>query len=132
MRIINWFSNNLYSIEKINKIVINLEKLNPRMAQTWQKVVKKAYPTTKSIRERTQRTYWYILCLGLTEVAINPGGVFLWLTHPNWGRIKNTNPRRKPDKNPPICAKLSTCGRIPIAKLMTMMKTRVNNAANWT
>lgn len=72
--------------------------------------------------------HWYILNLGLSAAA----GVYLWLTHPNWGRIKNTNPRRKPERNPPIWAKLSTCGRIPTAKLSTMMTRRVSNAATWT
>lgn len=88
----------------------------------------RAYPTIKRTREITHNMHWYILNLGLFEAV----GAYLWLTHPNCGRIRNTNPRRKPEKNPPIWAKLSTCGRIPTAKFTTTMITRVNNAANWT
>ena len=38
-------------------------------------------------------------------------------------------PRRNPDRNPPMCAKLSTCGKIPIARLMATMTKSVSNAA---
>lgn len=61
-----------------------------------------------------------------------PGGQAFRLTHPKWGQINNTNPRRKPERNPPIWAKLSTCGRIPTAKFITMIKIRVIRAANCT
>jgi len=40
--------------------------------------------------------------LGLVECKEKPGGIYLWLTHPNWGRMRNTKPRRKPERNPPI------------------------------
>lgn len=74
------------------------------------------------------------MCLYLTEGPLCPKLEFLrlclLLTHLNWGRIKKINPRRKPEKNPPIWAKLSTCGRIPTAKLITTMTIRVNKAAN--
>lgn len=82
-------------------------------------------------REMTHNIYWYGLCFGLSERLLNPRGILFWLTHPNWGRIRNTNPRRNPEINPPIWAKLSTCGRIPTPKLITMMSTRVNIAASW-
>lgn len=74
--------------------------------------------------------HWYVLNLAFAE-GKDPGGAYLWLTHPNCGRIRNTKPRKKPERNPPIWAKLSTCGSIPTAKLIAMMITRVTNAANW-
>jgi hypothetical protein len=40
-------------------------------------------------------------------------------------------PRRKPVRNPPICAKLSTCGNIPIARLMTIINRSVTKAATY-
>lgn len=89
-----------------------------------------AYPALSSMREITQSMYWYVLCLDLTEAGIWPARTFRWFTHPNWGLIKNINPRRKPEINPPIWAKLSTWGRSPNAKFNTMMKRRVNNAAS--
>ena len=46
--------------------------------------------------------------------------------HPNWGRSSKINPRRNPERNPPICAKLSTCGNIPMARLMTIINRSVN------
>lgn len=87
------------------------------------------YPTSNRIREIIHSTYWYFLCL-VTEVALWPEEAYFWLIHMNCGRIKNTNPRRKPETNPPIWAKLSTCGRTPTAKFITIMTMRVSNAAN--
>lgn len=81
------------------------------------------------ISESNQSTHWYVLNLGAVDVDELNAGAYLWLTHPNCGRIKNTKPRRKPDKNPPIWAKLSTCGRIPTARLTTIIITSVVKAA---
>lgn len=60
------------------------------------------YPTITRMREITHSTHWYVLNLDLTGAELYAGDAYLWLTHPNWGRIRNTNPRRKPVKNPPI------------------------------
>lgn len=91
-----------------------------------------SYPAISRIKEMTQNTYWYGLCLDFTQFIMYPGGAFFWLIHPNWGRTRSTNPRRKPERNPPIWAKLSTFGRIPTAKFIQMMTMRVSNAANCT
>jgi len=57
------------------------------------------------------------------------GGRLLRSIQPNCGRTNKTKPRRNPVKNPPICAKLSTWGKIPTAKLITMISRRVSRAA---
>lgn len=90
------------------------------------------YPTISRISDNNPSIYWYTLCLDLTtEFTAYPGGMFLRFTHPNWGHIRNTNPRTNPDINPPMWAKLSTCGSNPKAKLMTIMNSSVTNAANY-
>lgn len=90
-----------------------------------------AYPAIRSISEMIHNTHWYILNLCSTAEEEFVREVYLWLTHPNCGRMRNTNPRRNPETNPPIWAKLSTWGRIPTAKLITMMTNRVTRAATW-
>jgi hypothetical protein len=85
-----------------------------------------------TIRDITHSTYWYVWCLDWAGGAMYPGGHVFWLIHLNWGRIKNTKPRKNPERNPPIWAKLSTCGRSPTARFTAMMQRRVNSAANCT
>jgi hypothetical protein len=63
---------------------------------------KLTYPMMITIRDTTHSTYWYALCLDLAGGAMYPGGHAFWLIHLNWGRIKNTKPRKKPERNPPI------------------------------
>lgn len=82
------------------------------------------YPTISKILAIIHRTIWWAVYLDLRRVL-----ACRLSDQPNWGRISNTKPRRKPLKNPPMCAKLSTCGRIPTAKLIAMITTRVNRAA---
>lgn len=86
---------------------------------------KKTYPAMNKIKARTHKTHWYAIYFDLASL---PGGRLWRADQPNWGRINKMNPRRKPVRNPPMCAKLSTCGSIPSAKLIAIMVKRVNRA----
>lgn len=85
-----------------------------------------AHPAISRTRETSHNTYWCVLYLDFT--AALPGR-FLPSSHPYRGRGNKTKPRKNPVRNPPMWAKLSTCGRIPIARLIAMMTKRVSKAA---
>lgn len=47
-----------------------------------------------------------------------------------WGLKRSTKPRRSPEINPPIFAKLFTNGRSPRIRLLKSMKARDTKAEN--
>lgn len=110
---------------------LTIDNTNLYIYWTYSVPIYNTHPVIKIIIEPTQSMRWYILNLGVAEVDIEPRGVYFCVIHLNWGRIKNTNPRKNPERNPPIWAKLSTCGRTPTAKFTATMRKRLTNAATW-
>lgn len=107
----------------------NWEVADSKKTEKKEEIVNGAHHTTTRIRETIQSPRWYILNFDLTGIV--EFGAYLWLIQPNCGRIRSTKPRRKPAMNPPRWAKLSTFGRIPTARLIAIMTTRVIRAAAW-
>lgn len=68
--------------------------------------------------------------LGFLCLASYPAAMYFSLTYPYWGRRKRINPRRTPEANPPICAKLSTPstpGMNPKAKFRAITEPRAES-----